>query len=62
MKPTKSSQIQGLKNDVSLFGRLYIANQQREGDPATFFPMKTRLFHRLYQKMENPSLERNLIF
>ena len=32
MKPAKSSQIQGLKNDVSLFGRLYIANQQREGD------------------------------
>ena len=44
MKPTKSSQIQGLKNDVLLFGRLYIANQQCEGDPATFFPHENQAF------------------
>ena len=36
-KQSKSNQIKDLRNDVSLFGRLYIANQQRDGDPDVFF-------------------------
>lgn len=37
-------QIQYLKNDMLLFGRLYITNQLREGDPdVLFFHTKTQL-------------------
>ena len=35
-KTPKKYQLQMLKNDVSLFGRLYIANQLRDGDPVFF--------------------------
>lgn len=37
-KKSKSSlQLAVQRNNASLFGRLYIANQQRDGDPAMFF-------------------------
>ena len=36
-KSTKAMHLKGIHNDILLFGRLYIANQQREGDPAVFF-------------------------
>lgn len=36
-KSKTSQQLAVQRNNASLFGRLYIANQQREGDPAEFF-------------------------
>ena len=45
-KSIQSLQLQGLKNDVSLFGRIYIANQQREGDLPTFFSHENQLYPR----------------
>ena len=33
-----------LKSDVSLFGRLYIANQLRDGDPTIFFSHENQLY------------------
>ena len=42
---TKASQhMKDLKNNVSLFGRLYIANQLRDGDPEIFFSRKNHLY------------------
>ena len=47
-KQTKDSakvkQLAKLKNDASLFGRLYIANQLRDGDPEVFFLIKNHLY------------------
>lgn len=40
----KNLQLVALRNDVSLFGRLYIANQQRDGDPAVFFSHENQLY------------------
>ena len=37
LKSKASQQLVVQRNNTSLFGRLYIANQQREGDPAIFF-------------------------
>ena len=37
VKSKSSQQLTAKRNNTSLFGRLYIANQQREGDPAHFF-------------------------
>ena len=37
VKSKASQQLVVQRNNTSLFGRLYIANQQREGDPAIFF-------------------------
>jgi hypothetical protein len=42
-KTTSSKKIEVLKNDVELFGRLYIANQLREGDPSIFFSHENQL-------------------
>lgn len=40
----KSKQLEGLKNDVALFGILYIANQQRNGDIELFFRHENQLY------------------
>ena len=37
MKSKASQQLVVQRNNTSLFGRLYITNQQHEGDPAVFF-------------------------
>lgn len=43
-KTVKSKQLAGLKNDVALFGRLYIAHQQRSGNIELFFRHENQLF------------------
>ena len=43
-KFNEPSQIQGLKNDVSLLSRLYIAHQHMEGDLFTFFSNENQNF------------------
>ena len=37
-KSKSSQKLATYRSNTSLFGRLYIANQHRNGDPATFFP------------------------
>ena len=43
-KSVQSKQLAYLRNDVALFGRLYIANQLREGDPSVFFCHENQLY------------------
>ena len=40
----KVKQLAELKNDVSLFGRLYTANQLRDGDPEVFSSLENQLY------------------
>ena len=42
-----------LKNDCSLFSRLYVASQIRDGDMKKLLRMKTRVIHHQYQIMAN---------
>ena len=39
-----ATQIASLRNDASLFGRLYIANHKRDGDPAVFFAHENQMY------------------
>ena len=41
---TNAKKLEGLKNDVSLFSRLYIANQLREGDMIICFSHENLLY------------------
>lgn len=41
LKSKSSQKLTAYRSNTSLFGRLYIANQQRNGDPAKKFHMKT---------------------
>ena len=43
-KSVKSKQLAGLKNDVALFGRLYIAHKQRRGNIELSFRQENQLF------------------
>ena len=49
----KVKQLAELKNDVSLFGRLYIANQLRDGDPEVFFLMRINCIRLLFPITES---------
>eukprot|EP00057_Strongylocentrotus_purpuratus_P010110 XP_011664584.1 PREDICTED: uncharacterized protein LOC105438459 [Strongylocentrotus purpuratus] len=40
----KTEKIASLRNDVSLFGHMYIANQLRDGDPAVFFSHENQAY------------------
>ena len=43
-KSVQSKQLAYLRNDVALFGQLYIVNQLREGDPSVFFCHENQLY------------------
>ena len=57
----KAKQLAQLKNDVSLFGQLYIANQLRNGDPDVFFSHENQLYPLPFLTMESSGLEKNRI-
>ena len=40
----KTQQIASLQKDASLFGKMYIANHNRDGDPATFFSHENQIY------------------
>ena len=43
-RPKSAEKIASLQSDVSLFGRMYIANQLREGNPEVFFSHENQAF------------------
>lgn len=43
-KNPKNFKLAGFRNDLSLFGSLYIANQWRDGDPVVFFSHENQLY------------------
>lgn len=43
-KTSKMKELAAIRSDASLFGRLYIANQQRDGDLDVFFSHENQLF------------------
>ena len=43
-KNRKTAKMTSLQNDVSLFSRMYIANQLHDGDPAVFFSHKNQVY------------------
>lgn len=43
-KTSKIKQLAAIRSDASLFGRLYIANQHRDGDLDTFFSHENQLY------------------
>ena len=58
-RKVKSKQLVVQRNNTSLFGHRYIANQQREGDPAIFSSHENQVVLLLFQNLARFSLARS---